>query len=44
MVDMEEKDVDIVAQKYSLMLAHALTLFEADEIIASMSLGFDEFE
>ena len=44
MVDVEEKDVDIVAQKYLLMLVHAPTLFEADEIIASMSLGFDEFE
>ena len=44
LVDVEEKDVDIVAQKYLLMLVHALTLFEADEIIASMSLGFDEFE
>jgi hypothetical protein len=40
----EEKDVDIVAQKYLLMLVHAPTFFEADEIIASMSLGFDEFE
>ncbi len=44
MVDVEEKDVDIAAKKYFLMLVHARTLFEADEIIASMSLGFDEFE
>ena len=26
------------------MLVHAPTFFEADEMIASMSLGFDEFE
>ena len=38
LVDIEEKDVDIVAQKYLLMLVHAPTLFEADEIIASMSI------
>jgi hypothetical protein len=44
LVDVEEKDVDIVAQKYVLMLVHALTLFEVDEIIASLSLGFNEFE
>lgn len=44
MVDMEEKDVDIVAQKHLLMLMHAPMQFKVDEIISSMSLGFDEFE
>jgi len=32
LVDAEGKAVNITAQKYLLMLVHALTLFEADEI------------
>ena len=44
LVDVEEMGVNIATHKYLLMFVHAPTLFEADEIIASMSLGFDEFE
>ena len=44
LVDVEEKGVNIAVQKYLLMFVHAPTLFEANEIIASMSLGFNEFE
>lgn len=42
LVVVEEKDVNIVGQKHLLMMVHAPTLFEVDEIIASMLLGFDD--
>ena len=42
-VDTEESSFDVVKHKHFLMLVHALTNYEAGDIISSMALCFYEF-